>query len=188
MQEVPKQGERQTVDDALSRVNKLKDIIMGLIGQEKNNDKLIKNKLESIKSKITKLKELKDKMNTKMKILSTSYDKAVDLMKTTDNMEELYEPMNNLREQIYETIAFNEDELDSVIKDLDGLVRENQQQQQPSQQPQQQPSQQPQQQPSQQPQQGGKRKQGKKGKSINHKNKATKKQNKRNTSNKSRKH
>jgi hypothetical protein len=172
--------QRSTVDDAVKRVNKLKEVIIGLIGENKNNDELIKKKLQSIKDKIQKLKEIKDKMNTKMNLLTTSYDKAIDLMKTTDDIEQLYEPMNKLKEQIYETIAFNEDDLDSVIRELDGLVRENQQ---PPQQP-------PQQQPQQQ-QQGGKRKQRKqtkKGKSINHKNKATKKQNKRIRSNKSRKH
>jgi hypothetical protein len=167
--------QRPTVDDAVRRVNKLKEIIIGLIGENKNNDDLIKKKLQSIKDKIQKLKEIKDKMNTKMNLLTTSYDKAIDLMKTTDDIEQLYEPMNKLKEQIYETIAFNEDDLDSVIRDLDSLVRENQQP--------------PQQQPQQQ--QGGKRKQRKqikKGKSRNHKNKLTKKHNRKIKSNKSRKY
>lgn len=114
------ESKNSTVTDAIERVNRLKTLVKSLLGEK--NDELIEQKLLSIQTKIKELATLKTQMDEQTKLLSDSYKNAIDLMKTTDDISALYEPMGKLKNQIDATINFNEGELDGVITGLKGLV------------------------------------------------------------------
>lgn len=109
-----------SISGAIERINKLKELVQNILGE--NNDELIESKLLSIREKIKQLVELKEKLGKRMELLKSSYENASELLDSTDDIEKLYKPMENMKKQIDEVINFNENDLENTINDLNGLI------------------------------------------------------------------
>lgn len=118
------QPQPQTVQDAVERVNRLKELVGEIIGDGSGNYIKIASKLQSLKDKIKRLADLKQNLSTRMQLLKERYDNASELLKSTSDIKQLFDPMDKLKTQIDETIKFNEGDLETTITDLGNLIKE----------------------------------------------------------------
>lgn len=118
------QPQPQTVQDAVERVNTLKRLVGEIIGDGSGNYIKIESKLQSLKDKIQQLASLKTELSERIKLLKESYENASELLKSTDDITQLFDPMNRLKTQIEATIDFSEGDLDTTITDLGKLIQE----------------------------------------------------------------
>lgn len=114
-----------TLDNAINRVEKLKNLANELIQKNGDQNKLIEEKVKIIKSRIGDLTKQKDALKKRFTTMSTQTTNIQKLISKTEGLEKLEEKLQALQTQISSVTNLDISELDNTIKELSEIVKDD---------------------------------------------------------------
>lgn len=113
------------LEAALKRVNALKTLAQQIVGRNNENAGLIKTKLDTIKSKIVKLKELRINLKRRFELLSAQTGDVQKIVAQTQDIDAITTKLQELQAQIAGLRDLDVSDLDTTISELEGLLRDS---------------------------------------------------------------